>query len=96
MVTNMTAIPTSLRIAFGFITALWIVGLIALAMGAPGEIVVATAAIGTLGAFVEWSTHRQRKIDAPVPGPADATTTTTIAANPEQIAEPQPHFARKH
>ncbi|WP_441241974.1 hypothetical protein [Tardiphaga sp. 768_D3_N2_1] len=92
----MTAIPASLRIAFGFIAALWMVGLIALALGAPGEIVVATAAIGTVGAFVEWSTHRQREIDASVPGPVDATTTATVGANPEQITDPQPHFARKH
>ena len=94
--TKMTAIPTSLRIALGFIAALWVVGLMALALGAPSEIVVATAAIGTVGAFVEWTTHRQREIDAAVPGPADATTTATIGANSEQITGPQPHFARKH
>lgn len=54
----MNSIPTALRIAIGFIIALWIVGLTALAIGAPGEIVVATAALGTIGAFVEWSSRR--------------------------------------
>jgi hypothetical protein len=56
----MTSIPTSLRIAIGFILALWIVGLTALAFGAPGHIIVATAVIGTVGAVVEWTAHRSR------------------------------------
>jgi hypothetical protein len=54
----MTPIPTSLRIAIAFIVALWIVGLTAVALGAPGEMIVGVAVIGTAGAFVEWMAHR--------------------------------------
>jgi hypothetical protein len=87
-------IPTSLRIAIGFIAALWIVGLTAVAVGAPGEIVVATAALGTVGALVEWSSHRpDRQPSAP---PEDAPDDLPAAVQMRYEAEPQDEFRRKH
>ena len=90
----MNNIPTSLRIAIGFIVALWIVALTALAFDAPGEIVVATAAIGTIGAFVEWSSHRpDREPSAtPVDQPGDAQAPVQMRYE----ADPDAEFRRKH
>lgn len=90
----MTNIPTSLRIAIGFIVALWIVGLTALAVGAPGEIVVATAALGTVGAMVEWSSHRPDR--RPVAPPDEAPDDCPAAVQMRYEAEPQGEFRRKH
>ncbi len=90
----MTSIPTPLRIAIGFIIALWIVGLTALAVGAPGEIVVATAAIGTVGALVEWSSHRPDSLNASMEdGTADTVSTT---ATLQREPAPQPLTRSKH
>lgn len=90
----MTNIPTSLRIAIGFIAALWIVGLTALAVGAPGEIVLATAALGTVGALVEWSSHRPDR--QPVTPPEQAADDLPAAVQMRYEAEPQGEFHRKH
>jgi hypothetical protein len=86
----MTSIPTPLRIAIGFIIAFWIVGLTALAVGAPGEIVVATAAIGTVGALVEWSSHR------PDSQEGEAADTASTAAELQHEPAPQPLTRSKH
>jgi len=90
----MTRIPTSLRVAIAFVVALWIVGLTALALGAPGEIVVVTAALGTVGALIEWSSHRpdspERVLeDARMDG---ASTTDELQGQPA----PQPLTRRNH
>ncbi|QUS39860.1 hypothetical protein RPMA_14200 [Tardiphaga alba] len=90
----MINIPTSLRIAIGFITALWAVGLIALAIGAPGEIVLATAAIGTVGAFVEWSSHRPD--GPPAMPPANEAGDLPVTVQMRYEADPEAEFRRKH
>lgn len=90
----MTSIPTSLRIAIGFIIALWIVGLIALVVGAPGEIVVAAAAIGTVGALVEWSSHRPDRQPALPPAEDVGDVPATVQMRYE--AGSKAEFRRKH
>jgi hypothetical protein len=89
----MTNIPTSLRIAIGFIVALWIVGLTALAVGAPEEIIVATAALGTVGALVEWSSHRPAV--APTAALEEAADDLPAAVQMRYEAEPEGEFRRK-
>ncbi len=84
----MNSIPTSLRIAIGFIIALWIVGLTALAFGAPGEIVVATAALGTIVAFVEWRSHRPETPQALHEDAATDMPSTTPALHSEPAPQP--------
>jgi len=89
-----TSIPTSLRVAIAFVVALWIVGLTALAFGAPGEIVVVTAALGTVGALIEWSSHRpDRHGDSPDRTANDVTDTSSGL---HSKATPQPLVRRKH
>jgi hypothetical protein len=56
----MSSLPTSLRIAFWAIVALWLVGGIALLVGAPRDIVLATAVIGAGAGLVEWMARRPR------------------------------------
>ncbi len=89
----MTSIPTSLRIAIGFIAALWIVGLTALAIGAPGEIVVAAAALGTVGALVEWSSHRPG--DQPAARPTEDAGNLSATVQMRYEADPEAEFRRK-
>lgn len=86
----MTSIPTPLRIAIGFIIALWIVGLTALACDAPGEIMVATAALGTVGALYEWSSQRADRFD----DAAQNAGIDTAAAATELQSEAAPHPSR--
>ncbi len=90
----MANIPTSLRIAIGFIAALWIVGITALAVGAPGEIVLATAALGTVGALVEWSSHRPDR--QPAAQPEQVPDDAPAAVQMRYEADPEPGFRRKH
>jgi hypothetical protein len=90
----MRNIPTSLRIAICFITALWIVGLIALALGAPGEVVVAAAIIGTVGAVVEWSSHRPDR--QPVAPSANEAGDAPATVQMRYEADPEAEFRRKH
>ncbi len=90
----MTSIPTSLRIAIAFIIALWIVGLTALALGAPGEIVVATAAIGTVGAFIEWTSHRPGRPGDPQ-DVAVAEQVTDTSDPLQDLPAPQPLTRRR-
>lgn len=56
----MSALPTALRIALWFVAAIWLVGLIALLVGAPGKIVLATAGFGAVSGVVEWLAHRDK------------------------------------
>ncbi len=90
----MTSIPTSLRIAIGFVIALWIVGLLALAIGAPGEIVMAAAAIGTVGALVEWRSHRPER--QPATPPAEDASDLPATVQMRYEADPEAEFRRKH
>jgi hypothetical protein len=92
--TGMTNIPTTLRIALGFIVALWVVGLTALAIGAPGEIVVATAAVGTVGAVIEWTCHRSGT--SPTASPADDAPDCAALVQMRYETDPEQEFRRKH
>lgn len=87
-------LPTTLRIAIGFVAALWIVGLTALACGAPGEIVLVTAALGTVAAVIEARTHRVHGIgDSCIPTPD--VPAARSARSPDKAGQ-EPAFRRKH
>jgi hypothetical protein len=51
-------IPISLYLTVVFILSVWTLAALALAIGASGEIILATMAMGTAGAAVEWMAHR--------------------------------------
>lgn len=89
---RMSGIPTSLRIAIAFVAALWVVGLMALVFGAPGEIVMAAAAIGTIGALVELTSDRW---DSPEGLPEDGTADAASAAG-ELQSEPAQRRSDTH
>jgi hypothetical protein len=51
-------LSAALHIALWFVLAIWIVGLIALLVGAPSDMVLAAAVVGSGSAVVEWLAHR--------------------------------------
>ncbi|MHC2431230.1 hypothetical protein ACVII1_005131 [Bradyrhizobium elkanii] len=50
----MTGLPGSLSIALSLVGSIWLVGVVALLIDAPGEPVAATFVFGVLAGFVEW------------------------------------------
>jgi len=51
---RMTGLPGSLSIALSLVGSIWLVGVVALLVGAPGELVAATFVLGLVAGFVEW------------------------------------------
>ena len=56
---EMTGLPPSLSIALWFTASIWVVGIIAYAFDAAGEIVLAAAALGAIAGVAEWITRRR-------------------------------------
>ncbi|WP_210168593.1 hypothetical protein [Bradyrhizobium viridifuturi] len=56
----MTGLPGSLSIALSLVGAIWLVGVVALLVGAPGGLVAATFAVGLVTGIVEWRAGRVR------------------------------------
>ncbi|MCS3453202.1 MULTISPECIES: hypothetical protein [Bradyrhizobium] len=50
----MTGLPGSLSIALSLVGSIWLVGVVALLVDAPGELVAAAFVFGVLAGFVEW------------------------------------------
>ncbi|WP_338695498.1 MULTISPECIES: hypothetical protein [unclassified Bradyrhizobium] len=50
----MTGLPGSLSIALSLVGSIWLVGVVALWVGAPGEPVAATFVVGLVAGIVEW------------------------------------------
>ncbi|WP_210183443.1 hypothetical protein, partial [Bradyrhizobium pachyrhizi] len=51
---RMAGLPGSLSIALSLVGSIWLVGVVALLVGAPGELVAATFVLGLVAGFVEW------------------------------------------
>ncbi|WP_194461716.1 hypothetical protein [Bradyrhizobium sp. CCBAU 53421] len=56
----MTGLPDSLSIALSLVGSIWLVGVVALLVDAPGELVAATFVVGTLVGIAEWRAGRVR------------------------------------
>lgn len=56
----MADLPQSLSIAVSLVGAIWLVGVVALLAGAPGELVVAAFVVGLVTGIVEWRVGRVR------------------------------------
>jgi hypothetical protein len=56
----MADLPGSLSIAISLVGSIWLVGVVALLAGAPGELVVAAFVVGLVTAVVEWRAGRVR------------------------------------
>ena len=50
----MTGLPGSLSIALSLVGSIWLVGVVALLVDAPGELVAATFVVGMLVGIAEW------------------------------------------
>ncbi|PDT75291.1 hypothetical protein CO675_21040 [Bradyrhizobium sp. C9] len=50
----MTGLPGSLSIALSLVGSIWLVGVVALLVGAPGELVAATFVVGLVTGIAEW------------------------------------------
>ncbi|WP_166293485.1 hypothetical protein [Bradyrhizobium sp. 2S1] len=50
----MTGLPGSLSIALSLVGSIWLVGVVALWVGAPGKLVAATFVVGLVAGIVEW------------------------------------------
>ncbi|MBR0691807.1 hypothetical protein [Bradyrhizobium lablabi] len=50
----MTGLPRSLSIALSLVGSIWLVGVAAVLVGAPGELVIATFVVGLLAGIAEW------------------------------------------
>lgn len=54
----MAGLPGSLSIALSLVGSIWLVGVVALLVGAPGELVAATFVVGVLAGIAEWRAGR--------------------------------------
>lgn len=50
----MADLPHSLSIALSLVGSIWLVGVVGLLVGAPGELVVVTFVVGVVTGVVEW------------------------------------------
>jgi len=50
----MTGLPGSLSIALSLVGSIWLVGVVALLVDAPGELVAATFVVGLVTGIAEW------------------------------------------
>lgn len=50
----MMGLPGSLSIALSLVGSIWLVGVVAMLVGAPGELVAATFVIGLVTGVAEW------------------------------------------
>ncbi|MGY3695278.1 hypothetical protein ACVIGA_005358 [Bradyrhizobium sp. USDA 3240] len=57
----MMGLPGSLSIALSLVGSIWLVGVVAMLVGAPGELVAATFVIGLVTGVAEW---RGRKAES--------------------------------
>lgn len=51
---SMTGLPGSLSIALSLVGSIWLVGVVALLVDAPGELVAATFVVGLVTGIAEW------------------------------------------
>ncbi|MES5487773.1 hypothetical protein QMZ05_33920 [Bradyrhizobium sp. INPA03-11B] len=56
----MTGLPGSISIALSLVGSIWLVGVVALLVDAPGELVAATFVVGLVTGVVEWRAGRLR------------------------------------
>ncbi|WP_157863386.1 hypothetical protein [Bradyrhizobium tropiciagri] len=56
----MTGLPGSISIALSLVGSIWLVGVVALLVDAPGELVAATFVVGMLVGIAEWQAGRLR------------------------------------
>lgn len=54
----MRGLPGSLSIALSLVGSIWLVGVVALLVDAPGELVAATFVVGLVTGVVEWRAGR--------------------------------------
>ncbi|MCC8956618.1 hypothetical protein H8B02_25270 [Bradyrhizobium sp. Pear77] len=50
----MTGLPGSLSIALSLVGSIWLVGVVALLVGASGELIAATFVVGLMTGVAEW------------------------------------------
>lgn len=83
----MRDLPSSLAIALRLTGAIWILGLVALLMGADGHITAATFVVGAVTALIEWSIARNEtaRADDESAAPEDDDARPDVRASTPQV-----------